>query len=64
MTNVIQMRREVLPYNVFKMIEDYMHGDLITLHIVGVTNSGQVINTSAGDVPAVMSKHDSLKKRR
>ena len=62
-SNVIPIRRDFLPDNVFKMVEDYMHGKLITIHIVGVTDDGRVISTSAGNVPASLARHDDLKKQ-
>ena len=62
-TKVIPLRRDVLPENIFQMIESYMLGDLSCIHILGVTRDGRIINTSAGDVPDVMRKHDSIKRR-
>lgn len=62
MSNVIPIRREVLPENVFRMIEDYMLGNLVSLHIIGATIDGRVVNTSAGDIPHEIKRHDSLKK--
>ena len=62
-SNVIPIRREVLPNNIFQVIEDFMHGKLVSIHILGVTTDGRIINTSAGDVPEVMHKHDSIKRR-
>lgn len=63
MSNVIPIRRDVLPENIFRMIEDYMHGKLISIHIIGATIDGRVVNTSAGDIPAEIKAHDSLKKQ-
>lgn len=62
MSNVIPIHRDILPENIFRMIEDYMLGNLISLHIIGVTSDGRVINTSAGDIPRDIKRHDSLKK--
>lgn len=62
MCNIVPLRRDVLPENIFKMIEDYMFGNLVSLHIIGVTSDGRVINTSAGDIPRDIKRHDSLKK--
>lgn len=62
--NVIPLRRDVLPVNIFQMIEDYMHGKLQTIHIIGATADGRVVSTSAGDIPAIIAKHDTLKKSR
>lgn len=62
MSRIIPMRREILPANIFAMIERYMHGELVTLHIIGATADGRVINTSAGDTPTILRRTDSLKK--
>lgn len=62
-SKVVPFRREVMPDNIFQMIEKYMHGELSTIHIVGVTTDGRVINTSAGDSPEFIRKHDSIKRR-
>lgn len=62
-SNIIPLRRDVLPANIFQAIDDYMHGRLTCIHIIGITHDGQIINTSAGDVPDVMRQNDSFKKR-
>lgn len=62
MSNVIPIRRDVLPENIFQMIEDYMLGNLVSIHIIGATADGRVVNTSAGDIPREIKRHDSLKK--
>lgn len=60
--NVIPIRKDVIPENIFQMIDDYMHGNLTAIHIIGVTLDRKVISTSAGEVPAEISQFD-IKKR-
>lgn len=62
-SNVIPLRRDVLPDNIFQAIDDYMHGRLTCIHIIGITSDGQIINTCAGDVPEVIRNNDSFKRR-
>lgn len=50
-TKVIDMRREVLPEKVFRFIEGFMLGDIVTLHLTGLTRDGRVISTVAGKPP-------------
>jgi hypothetical protein len=61
-SKVIPLRREVLPANIFQMIEDYMYGTLVSIHVIGATADGRVVSTSAGDIPSEISRHD-IKKR-
>lgn len=60
-SNVIPIKRDVLPANIFKMIEDFMYGNLTSLHIIGSTLDGHVVSTSAGDIPREMKRHDMKK---
>lgn len=59
MSSVREIRKTVLPNDIFKMIEAYMHGDIVALHIIAVTKDQKVIRTSAGDIPEYISANDT-----
>lgn len=61
---VVQFRRDVLPANIFEMIQGYMHGDITALHIIATTADGKVISTSSGDIPVEISRHDVKTRAR
>lgn len=62
MGTVRPLVRDVLPENIFKMIEGFMLGEIHSIHIVAVTKDDEIINTSAGGIPHEIKRHDSLKR--
>jgi len=56
---IVPMTR--LPENIGRMLNMYLSGEVTTMHILAVTKDEKIINTSVGNVPNVMAKHDSFK---
>lgn len=54
-----EIRKTVLPKDVFDLIEGYMFGDIKTLHIIAVTKSDKVLRVSTGVVPEFFAANDS-----
>ena len=56
---IVPMTR--LPENIGRMLNMYLAGELDAMHIVACTKDGRILNTSAGNMPNVILKHDSFK---
>lgn len=56
---IVPMTR--LPENIGRMLNMYLSGELVSLHIIGATRDGQVINTSTKEMFADIRQHDSFK---
>lgn len=59
MDGVREIRRTVLPQDVFELVEGYMLGTIKTLHMIAVTKNGQIIRVSAGSIPDYIAANDS-----
>ena len=59
MGSIKEIRRTVLPKDVFDLIEGYMLGKLKTLHIIAVSKKGAVVRVSAGAIPDYIAANDS-----
>jgi hypothetical protein len=59
MEGVREIRRTVLPRDVFELIEGYMMGEIKTLHIVAVSRKGTVVRVSTGAIPEYIAANDS-----
>lgn len=59
MGNVTNMRRTVLPHELFDIVEMYMHGELEALNVLALHKKKGLIQYSAGFVPESMSANDS-----
>lgn len=57
--NVQQMRRTVLPKEIFDVIEGYMMGDYESLYVIARHKNGSVARLSAGAIPEFISSNDS-----
>lgn len=55
---VIQVSR--FPKNIGHMLNRFIAGDVISLHMVGVTREGGLINTSTSGIPDDIRRHDSF----
>lgn len=55
---VIQVSR--FPKNIGEMLNRFIKGDVISLHMVGVTRDGRVINTSTSGIPDDIRRHDTF----
>lgn len=49
-----------LPENIGRMLNMYLSGDVISLHIIAATSDGRVINTSTEGMLDEIRKHDSF----
>lgn len=49
-----------LPANIGEMLNRFMSGDVVSLHIVGVTKDEKVISVSTNGIPDLIRKHDSF----
>lgn len=59
MQGVREIRRTVLPKDVFELVEGYMLGNIKTLHMIAVTKNDQIIRVSAGAIPDFIAANDS-----
>lgn len=59
MEGVREIRRTVLPQDVFELIEGYMLGTIKTLHLIAVTKNDRIIRVSAGAIPDFIAANDS-----
>lgn len=59
MATITNIRRTVLPENVFNAINKYMHGDYVSLHILAVDAHGSIEQITAGHIPETIKNHDT-----
>ena len=58
-SKIIPIRRDVLPENIFNVIDGYMHGTIKAIHIIAVTDKDEIITSSAGAIPPALSRWDT-----
>ena len=59
MSVVREIRRTVLPKDIYDLIEAYMFGDITALHVIALSKNDQIISVSAGAVPDYIAANDS-----
>lgn len=59
MSQIHEIRRTVLPKDIFDLIEGYMLGDIVALHVIAVTKQQKVVRYSAGAIPDYIAANDS-----
>jgi len=52
-----------LPENIGRMLNMYLSGEVVSLHLIGATRDGRVINTSSEGMLDEVKRHDSLVHR-